>query len=323
MQNELVEQATEPNFFDNMRVDVPALYRRCPFDAKDDDRSNVAARNGGLFRRVMRCRQIPLRYRLRLWRVARRSRLDVSWFEEFSSYWSNILGGRPLMGIDDFCFLKNWYRVKFQRHSVSDDADVQAHLSAWQSSELLYQLLFMAHKQSETHQAGVLSKCFRYHPQPKTLLEFGCATAPILASLLEFYPAASKMIYYISDIQTLAFHYATRRCRHLANVIPVLLRPETGFTFDRQARLDAIFCMAVFEHLHSPLKIVRHFHDLLNPGGLLLCDYIKGDGKGLDTAQAVQERPAALDFMREKFEIIEGQLTPDRSMALTVLRKRP
>lgn len=154
------------------------------------------------------------------------------------------------------------------------------------------------------------------------MLEFGCATAPVTASLYEFYRPESQFKMYVSDIPTLAFHYAAYRFRYCSNVIPILLKPENDFILKLPDKLDVIFCITVFEHLNQPLETVKIFYNLLNPGGLLFFDYIKGSGKGLDTQHAVRQRGSVLDFIGDNFELIEGQLTKDSDMHLTIVQKK-
>jgi 2-polyprenyl-3-methyl-5-hydroxy-6-metoxy-1,4-benzoquinol methylase len=125
-----------------------------------------------------------------------------------------------------------------------------------------------------------------------------------------------------SDIQTLAFHYGAYRFRHCSNVIPLLLVPDDDFSLNLSDSVDAIFCITVFEHLNKPLETIKSFYYYLNPNGLLFFDYIKGDGDGLDTLAGVRERNEVLDYVTEHFEVLLGTISKEKSMGLTVVKKK-
>ena len=80
--------------------------------------------------------------------------------------------------------------------------------------------------------------------------------------------------------------------------------------------------MSVFEHLNEPLAAVKNFHETLNPGGLLFFDYIKGEGDGCYTMHAVRERSDVLGHIAEHFEVLHGTISNDKSMGLTIVRRR-
>jgi SAM-dependent methyltransferase len=320
--NDIYNRKRGQNFFDNLIVDVGKLYKEYPFDRKVDAKPKSVPLAQSPFHRIYRNRFIPLKYRRYFYRGARQINLDLTWFQEFRSYWSLVLHGRPLWGVQDFYFLRNLYRVKFQDNQVPDTEDPFMHLEAWQQPELTYQLFHQVFKESIGDEIGVLQQLFKYRKNARLLLEFGCATAPITTSLFEFYQPNESRIVYISDIQTLAFHYATYKVRHCANVKPILLAPENNFFPSLNEPIDAVFCMGVFEHLSKPLEIAKLFHQLLAPGGLLLFDYIKGEGEGLDTLAGVRERSGVLDYISENFDILQGTVSKNKSMGMTVAKKR-
>ncbi len=314
----------QANFFDNMVIDVEKLYKEFPLVKETDACCNKAPFLSDFCHRVYRSRFIPLKYRSLACKALRQMRLDQSWFLEFRKYWSGVLKGRPLWGVDDLFFLKNLYRIKFQTTCVPDSAEPNLHCQAWQRPEVLYQLLHLVCRETVLDQLKILKKLAVLRPDFKKLkmLEFGCATAPITVSLFEFYRPKTSMRMYISDIPTLAFHYAAYRFRYCSNVMPVLLKPEDDFALKLDDKLDVIFCITVFEHLNKPLEIAETFYNLLNPGGLLFFDYIKGEGEGLDTKQAVRQRDSVLDFIGDNFELVEGRLSKDENIYLTIVRKK-
>lgn len=265
---------------------------------------------------------IPLKLRNYSWHLLKKLNIDIAWFREFRRYWTQVLGGRPLWDVHDFYFLRNSYRIRFQNNQLPDKSNSSMHLQAWQKPELLYQLFHQVLKESLFNQLEILSLMKKYKNEPiKQVLELGCATAPITASLKEFFKTKNIKIY-ISDIQTLAFHYAAHRFRHQKNITPLLLKPENDFMLTDDLKIDVIFCVTVFEHLNKPLAVIKRLHNILNRDGLLFFDYIKGDGGGLDSVQGVLERDDVLNFVGAKFELIHGCVSNKNSMGLTVVRKK-
>lgn len=312
------------NFFDNMAVDVEKLYKEFPPVKETGASCNKVPSLSDFCRRIYHSRFIPVKYRGFACKVLRQIRLDQGWFLEFRKYWSGVLKGRPLWGVEDLFFLKNLYRIKFQDSQVPDSTDANLHCQAWQKPEVLYQLLHLVCRETALDQLKPLRKLAALRPDFKKLkmLEFGCATAPITVSLYEFYRPKASMRMYISDISTLAFHYAAYRFRYCSNVIPVLLKPEDDFALKLDDRLDVIFCITVFEHLNRPLEIAKTFYNLLNHDGLLFFNYIKSEGEGFDTKHAVRQRESVFDFIGNSFELVEGRLSKDEDMHLTIVRKK-
>lgn len=314
----------QTNFFDNMAADVPKVYEDFPLIKQAGSSCNNVPFVSDFFHRIYRCPLIPVKHRSLALKALRQIRLDQQWFLEFRKYWAGVLKGRPLWGVDDLYFLKNLYRIKFQNSQVPDNADAQGHCQAWQRPEVIYQLLHLVCRETIVDQLKILQKLAVLKPDFKKLkmLEFGCATAPITTSLFDYYKPNASMKMYISDIQTLAFHYAAHRFRYCSNVTPVLLKPENNFALKLDDRLDVIFSITVFEHLNQPLETAKTFYNLLNSGGLLFFDYIKGDGEGLDTQKGVKERDSVIDFLGDKFELVQGELSKNKDMHLTVVRKK-
>jgi len=310
------------NSLDDLLIDIRGLYEKFPVAEKKTPRINFVPQARSLYHSFYRCSLLPLGWRKKFYALARRTSFDITWFAEFKTYWTSVLDARPLWGVHDLYFLKNNYRIKFQRSNVSDTADPLVHLDAWQRPELIYQLLHLVTKEVLVHYADTVKLALCFNPKARIFLEFGCATAPLTMSFFEFFKPARTSLFYMSDIQTLAFHYGAFRFRRCENVMPLLLHPENGFRLMLNKKTDVIFCLAVFEHLNSPLETVREFLQSLNKGGILVFDYIKSEGGGLDTAHGVRQRGDVLKFIGENFNVLYGRLTPETSMGLTIVRKR-
>ncbi len=316
---------TEFNQFDNLHVDVREMYSRFPL-AEMQSFPGISPR--GVEKTLQLFYKNPLfllKFRLKMWQTLFHSNLDQYWYREFSEYWTSILGGRPLWNVHDFFFLKNLYRIKFQRSQVPDTADSQVHLNAWQRPELLYQLLHLVAKESSIADAQLIRKVLKLVLRRKveTWLEFGCGTAPLTSAAVRFFNVPRNLQIHIADIQTLAFHYASFFFRKNDFVRPTLLREENKFALELDTDLDAIFCIQVFEHLSHPLDTVKLFSKLLLPGGVLIFDFLRTSGEGLDTVAAQQERPEVLAYISDHFVMENGaRLDPGSSVQLTFAVKK-
>lgn len=153
----------------------------------------------------------------------------------------------------------------------------------------------------------------------RSVLEFGCGSAPITTTLCEFLPPRGDAHVWISDIETVPFHFAAHKLAAFPNVHAVPLRPENRFRFPLAQKFDAIFCMTVLEHLQEPLAVVEHLRELLARGGLLFFDYIKSDATGLDTRAGRDERPDVIAYLRKHFRVLQGELDEHRSIELTIV----
>ncbi len=306
-----------PNGYDNLVVDVAELHRKFPVDRPLD----LGLKWNSAIERLYALPFLPFAQRGQAWQLLRRVRLDLTWFERFRRYWMQVLGGRPLWGVEDFYFLRNIYRMRFQNATVPETADAGVHLEAWQRPEVLSHLFHSAYKESLNNELRVLRALRSFHPAPvRALLEFGCGSAPITTTLCEFQPPRDDVEVWISDIETVPFHYAAHKLAPFPSVRAVPLRPENRFRFPVAQKFDAIFCMTVLEHVQEPLGVIEHLRELLAPGGLLFFDYVKSDATGLDTVAGRDQRPAVLSYVRENFRVLQGSLDAERSIGLTIVR---
>lgn len=110
-------------------------------------------------------------------------------------------------------------------------------------------------------------------PKGASLLDFGCSTGRLLASQVDAYACFGI------EIDARAAQRAAQS--GLKMLPPELLERETGEIF------DGIVMMDVFEHLHSPTKVLRRLSQALKPGGILVIGTGNGDAPAcrLDPAQ--------------------------------------
>ena len=321
MSDAIFYSTSEKNGFDNLHVDVPSIFEQYPVGRMAGSREPGSR---DFFAKLYANQLLPLGLRIKLWRAAFNTHQDLTWFEDLSEYWVNILKGRPLWGPQDAYFLKNMYRIRFQRNMLPDTEDPDVHLDAWQRPEVLYSLLHLASKPSLPADVRVMQRAMRHvgRNHGLNILEFGCSTAPFVYGAIRFL-GTSRNTYHLADIAMLPFHYGVWRLRSRSDIVPHLLLPENEFMPDFFDPMDLILCSQVFEHLNKPLEIARYFHQTLRPGGVLVFDFLLTEGTGLDSKQAVEQHSQILDFIRANFDILEGsQLRPGESVDLCFARRR-
>ena len=153
-----------------------------------------------------------------------------------------------------------------------------------------------------------------YIPQYGRVLEFGCGIAPISHSLLKYYRNKALDIT-AADIPGIMLHYARWRFSgEIKRVFTPVLDPDKPFL---TGNYHVIFICQVLEHLHDPFKTMEYLHGRLQNNGILIFDYIKSEGMGLDTEEGVKQRPTVIKFIRQNYDIIKGNCEGE-----TIARKR-
>ena len=99
------------------------------------------------------------------------------------------------------------------------------------------------------------------------------------------------------------------------------LTPENNFRLELNDDLDAIFCIAVFEHLNNPMDTIKVFYETLRHNGLLFFDYVKSDGVGMDSKHSKTQRNDVIDFINKNFELVHGNISKDKDMGFTIVKK--
>lgn len=297
------------NKFDRIDYDLTALYA-------------AAAKN----RRTPPPRSAPGSLAALLWRrlLVRSgwhkrlllSNLSTGWFDDFERFWRERLGGRPI-DVVDFQFLRLHYRVRFQQIGHTDETDERAYLAAWQDRTNVYLLFASVWLNAKEAYLSFLP-ILRFLPKQGRLLEYGAGIAPITTGLLRYYGHRNYR-FTIADILQLNFVYAVDR---LGNAAEHILLTPLDNRIDASETYDAIFCLAVLEHVPNPDEVVRSFHAALKPGGRLIFNYIKGDGNGLDSKGSVARRERAIDWLHGNFDLLHGTLDKERSLGLTIVGKR-
>lgn len=242
--------------------------------------------------------------------------LRLDWFYEFQRYWVDELGNRPLHP-HDFFYLFGVYRQRLQ--SIEPDLSTDAaQLASWRDHRIVYYLFGHTYRQALSPLR--VQRYARYLRRHGRVAEYGCGAAPVVTALSRHYRHLDLALV-AADIPHLLFHFVRWRFRDtpyvtVAPIVPDDDAPLTG-------RYDAIFCLEVLEHVPRPLAVLRHVLDVLQPGGVLVFDYVKSEGTYLDSATSLHERDAALRFLLDHFDVLEGRVPLDGShVQPTVVRKR-
>lgn len=313
------------NLYDDYRPNVETLLRAqdATFPTRDP-----AARSGDTLGPLGR-----LASRLRLYATGaavktglhRRlvyANLRLDWFHEFNEYWVSALGCRPIHP-HDFYFLSGVYRQRLQTidfPSLTDPAlaSDEKHLEAWRDARTVYYLF--AHTLRLALMPLRVHAFTRWIPRGGRVAEFGCGAAPIITALTRHYRHLDLALVG-ADIPHLLFHYARWKFRALPYVTLVPIPPDDDSPL--RGQFDTIFCLEVLEHVPRSIAVLRHFHDVLRPGGYLVFDYIESDATGFDTGAALRDRRAALEFVRDRFDVVAGQIPLEGGAGQpVVVRKR-
>lgn len=302
------------NKFDDVKLDIPRLLREHP-----PARYSATAHTGQHLSLAKHASSILARYftavvyKTGLHRRLVYANLKLDWFFEFRHYWMKVLELRRLE-LHDFYFLSGLYRQKFQALAIPDHASPAEFLAAWQSPATLY-LLFHYQYKLALHPLSAYTLAKYIHPGSH-VLEYGCGLAPITQSLIKYYPG-KNLNFTVADIPTVLLHFVqwkfrTARCVRILPLDPGNLTPL-------DAAYDVITCLTVLEHLPNALPIVKHLHHHLKPDGYFVFDYIRSEGKGLDTGSSLRDRDAVLNFIRQNFNVIRGTIPSDGRNVKTVI----
>jgi len=217
------------------------------------------------------------------------------------------------MYLHDFYYLLGVYRQRFQDVETPERAEKEAFLESWQKPDTMYQLFGAVRRFSR-----VPLHCRRFEKwinNGDTILEYGCGIAPISHSLLNVSTRRNLNIT-IADIRQINFHYAIHRLGK--NVNHFEITPYENSI--QKSKYNIIFMDTVMEHLPDPLETVNNVTNGLKQNGILVFDYILGDGDGQDTIEAVEQRGEVLQYINEHYELLSGALLENESMSKTVCR---
>ena len=297
------------NKFDNLSVDINRLF-------EDSNYVNSKSSDTNLILKFIKRYFIGFLIFTKTYKVFINSGIILNWFEEFQSYWMNVLKGRPLY-FHDFHFLLGVYRQKFQKVTTPENSTEKEFLNSWQNKDTIYQLFSAVRRFSYEP-----LHCYKYEKFIKNgdkLLEYGCGIAPITYSLKNF-SIKSDLQFHIADIRQINSHFARWRLAKDVNFIEI--KPYKNPLEDLKEKFDAVFLVTVMEHLPDPLEVVKNIHRSIKKGGYLLFDYILSDGNAQDTIEAVKQRDQVLNFINQNFDLKKGKLTNNQTINFAVVQKK-
>lgn len=307
------------NFFDQIRIDVSASHARLD-QHPSAKRSVRKSRIGNTLRLLVAGLLIGLRLREPLVM----SGLSRRWFDDFTTYWRDILGGRPIPTVSDFNGLLHEYRKRQQHVGELKWGDAAQHVANWQDPDAIY-LTFHNARRLALHPIVGL-RLWRLVQRGSRVLEYGCSLAPYYYSY-RLYFSHLNCSFVLADIPNFPFHYAKHLYRHDAEVEYATIDAEKFreplASLEGGARFDVIIVTTVFEHLDDPPFAARYLLDRLKPNGLLVFDYIKSEGHGLDHPNALRTRQATLSTILAETEVVDGDVDDlDESIGFCIARKR-
>jgi len=296
---------TGSNNYDDVKIDIPGSFQdvrewlriRQPRPVKDNRFRNRLKLAYGL---------AANRYRQgKPW--TQTATHDPQWFERFRIYWSRILGGVKI-DLEDFFYLRSVYRQRCEELRRQDEIawdDASRHLANWQHPSNMFHTFHFAWKDARVLVKGGASLAARTFSPQKRALEFGCGMAPMYTAWRRYF-SHMPMHWTIVDIENFPFHYACALYGADASCecIPVATAEMDAPLAGRSLSFDVIYCQEVLEHSHAPLHTAQYLLDHLAPGGMLVFDYMKSEGHGLDTPAGVEERQATLAFLKTRIDIV-------------------
>ncbi len=207
-----------------------------------------------------------------LWKRLIDSGFIRDWFDEFRDYWINCLGCRPL-NLHDFFWLYSHYRTKFRSVEVSEDADAQEFMEAWQRYENIYSIFASVYKNALSPLSFYPYR--EYIKNAKYVLEYGCGVAPVTYSALKWGNFKNAK-FTIADIRQFTYHFAKWRLSPYNSVSFIDIYPDALPDFPN--KIDMVFLITVLEHLTNPLEVVKHIYQNMQNRAYLVFDYIRSKG---------------------------------------------
>jgi hypothetical protein len=303
------------NYYDNIKINIAASHDTI------DGYLNLCSENRTSYSFVLQLLKTGLYFvtavlqRLNLLEALCLLGLRKKWFKEFQKYWGNCLGGRPIQ-ILDFYLLYHEYRKKQQMPDKLNWSSPEQHICNWQNPVHLFSIFCYARLQ--TVSPIVPMHIWKYLPKVGNYLEYGCSLAPYYNCSKEFL-IRPNVRWTLADIPGFAFHYAKYRYNEHPGVKFITVQDFSNPLPGDQA-FDVIILTTVLEHVDDPVFLVNYLFSKMNAGGILVFDYIKSDGTGLDCPSALENRSECIDLIRQRTKVLSGKLDAEGYLPLTVVK---
>ena len=148
------------------------------------------------------------------------------------------------------------------------------------------------------------------------ICEYGSGVAPFSTTLLRYLSPNqnAKMSFTISDVDSVHFNFGKWRLEKLKNregyenISVNSLKIEPNSLPKYNTKFDLVIIFEVLEHVPSPVMTISNLCNSMNPGGILLENFIKHDidhheDDGPDLRSAAVEREEYYDFLRSNFNM--------------------
>jgi len=302
------------NFYDDIRIDIDAAHRQLDGGAAEA-RSGRAPGRLKLLTGRFRYLKDALLQRANVLEALCITGIRRGWFRDFRDYWANCLGGRPIQPVD-FYLLYHEYRKKQQMPGRLAWGTEQQHIQNWQDPVHIFSVFCYARLQAVS--PIVPMHVWRYIPKKARCLEYGCSLAPFYYAA-KTYQLSPSATWTLADIPGFAFHYAKYRYRHDESVDLLTIRNFQD-PLPSQEPFDAVFLMTVLEHVDDPVYLVNYLFGKMKRGGILIFDYIKSDGSGLDTPSSLEKREECLALIARKTQLLSGSYVSSGHQPITVVK---
>ncbi len=304
------------NYFDDMRINISESHRRL---------SNLTRHSKSIkrskYRNIVKLYLTGLGIWLGIHEFLVMNGIRKKWLDDFRSYWSDILDGRPFWNTLDFFMLLHDYRKRAGHTSQLEWGDATQHLSNWQHPSQIYLTLHNVRKLATRPIVNL--NLFKKVSKGTRILEYGCSLAPYYYCYREFFShLEGKWI--LADIPNYSFHYAKYLYRNDEEVEFITINSEDfSNPLGEAGEFDIIIFTTVLEHLDKPLVVSEYLLKRLKPGGLFVFDYIKSECTGLDHPSAVKMRVDCIKRILEKTQIVSGKIDDiNESIGLCIAKKK-
>ena len=243
------------------------------------------------------------------------------WFDEFNDYWINCLGGRPIT-VREFFFLHFNYRISYQTNTRWNWKNSKIHVANWQNSNLISSLFRNILNDVSNPNTAVHFR--KYIKKETRVLEYGCGIAPAYRTYRRYFTDLN-IKFTLLDIPNITFHFAKWSYYEDSEIERFLSLQAKDFSEPLKSisyNFDAVILHNVFEHLDHPRKIIEYLTKRLNKNGIIFFDYIFSEAEGLDSEGGAKERISTLKFIKDNYEILEGDFfISDKSLGKVVAKK--
>lgn len=226
------------------------------------------------------------------------------WFDEFVTFWRDVLGGRPL-SIMDFHMLRMHYRIAFQETETIVWSDTKQHEENWKRDKNISILFHQLYSDAISFPRNM-----NFIRKGDRVLEYGCSHAPYYRTYRKYYNHL-KAKWTLADLKQISFLYSCYTYYQESSIENLVIIDADNmdnplYTID--GNFDVIILTTVLEHVHNPLVVVKMLLSRLKKGGKFVFDYIKSEAKGLDSEAGLIGRKDALEYIKGSVNIVSGTL---------------